>query len=648
MTQHSSSVWSFLQSNIAQLLNGLTVAPTLYYLSTRGVFELFGDPQSPKEVDLLEITRKFVPDEPTKNLGSLSGAMRTLALHGWMEMDGMDENTILRLTSTGYIAVKTVEKYRDTFARAVSSIQHTKHYHQYFRERSDKQNDALREYTGLISESRRNWNIDRSSEKLAQRVLTHICRHLDGLLVCPTMVALGMPVFEEEGDTIREVGGSIFELFDDKRSLDLEKLGESFHSDFIRAAFDLLSAQDLAHRGDRDAVVVLTEQGVSLAREIANYGVTVSYLKSYESLDEILFGNPDPLGIREDLHVYRLMNVWGSGGSTVIQTFRNDICEKLIKPIFDEQALERQPAGIADMGCGSGLPLKMMADYVIHQTKRGRNLKDYPLVVLGADYDKDARGRARETLSAFDSVDGIFAEVIHGDVSKPDLYDATIKGLGIELPDPVTRRRLVGAADFFHTQMFLAHDRELEIDTREAASRIIEERIGRVDQRTLAEALKKLIGNGFSMPEDEGVLRDLVIRQFTTSCSNRGVLVPAAVSAADLIQLMEKWSVYAPHGLCLLEPHVPRIGEMPEDVPENPNELMRIEVDPSPSVWGIHYISGQYIMPFLEHELAMVLAGLIPVERSTTGTSSISLGYWVNSETIFDSHDSDKSEAFNF
>jgi len=641
----------FTNLHISQWLNGLTTVPTLHCLIQHGLLEILGNPRVAKGTEIAEIASKINLPNPDQKLGSLCGAMRTLALQGWISMEGRDEKTAVRLTDAGWIVAEAASDQQHSFALAVASIQNSKNYHFYFRENTNKWHKALEEYLALISLSKQNWGIDEPSGAITHRVLKHFRTHLDGLLICPTMIALGMPVFQAHKNMVWQSEPPIFDLFDKAtHSLVFKDLSNTFHRDFISAAFDLLAVQGLVRRMTEDDGVVLTEQGLALVREAANFGVVVSYLQSYEILEDILFGNTYPLEILEDQHVNRIMNVWGSGGSTVIQTFRSEVCQKVLEPIFNRLPLHEQPVGIADMGCGSGVPLKVMANYVINHTTRGRCLHEYPLLVLGADYSREARDKTRETLQTFSNIEGVLAEVIPADVSNPEEFDASIRSLGLKVQDPVLNcRRDVEAKDFLHTQMFLLHDRELSIHSPESALSVIRNCVESVNRWALYDALEKTadIGEQY-LPEDTQELVKLIAAQFTTCCSDKGALIPAKVTAADLIQLIRRWLPYIPHGLVLLEPHIPRVDEMREDVPESPGAAMRIEVDPSPGVWGVHYTSGQFLMPHCEHELALTLAGLSPLVSRSTGTTSISLGFWVCSEAVYYNPITIRNHSFNF
>jgi len=78
----------------------------------------------------------------------------------------------------------------------------------------------------------------------------------------------------------------------------------------------------------------------------------------------------------------------------------------LNKPIHE------QPKGILDMGCGNGALLEHIFEVIATQTKRGELLDEYPLFLVGADFNKAALNVTRGNLIQAD----IWAKVIWGDI----------------------------------------------------------------------------------------------------------------------------------------------------------------------------------------------------------------------------------------
>jgi SAM-dependent methyltransferase len=183
------------------------------------------------------------------------------------------------------------------------------------------------------------------------------------------------------------------------------------------------------------------------AKRASAYGVTVSYLPTFTQLDELLFGNPLILNstINEtEKHVHREMNVWGSGGahSTYFK-----VVDEIIINIFNKP-IEKQPKGILDMGCGNGAFIQHIFEVIEHQTLRGKLLEDYPLLLVGADFNQAALKVTRANLIKAD----IWAKVIWGDIGRPDL-----------LANDLKENYNIALKDLLNVRTFLDHNRIWEM-----------------------------------------------------------------------------------------------------------------------------------------------------------------------------------------
>ncbi|MBI4970418.1 MAG: DUF89 family protein, partial [Candidatus Omnitrophica bacterium] len=563
-----------VRSLLFQHINSLVTIPTLHVLAHKKVFELFGNKEEPKRVGLMTIAKQFNDDDPLRNLGNLYGAMRTLALQGWVKISGVDEITQYELTEEGWKVVMLAEL--GYFRETVDAISNMRHYHTYFRgPPTDSSQYALLEFKKLAA-------LSKSRSEIAD------------LLMSPVMVALGMPLFEEQKDgSIKEKDPSFFKVFDkETQTLNLDSIGIGHDRKFLDAAFQLLASKGLAEFVDGcENLVRLTPLGAALKDMVVSYGVTNSYLNFYAKLDDALFVNPEPLKIADDEHIDRVMDIWGSSGShkPYLKNKKDEGILAMVEKIFN-LPLDQQPKGIADMGCGDGKMLAEIVEYIIHHTKRGKHLDTHPLAVVAADHSSKSQGRAKATLKKIAAIPGVSVEVLFGDVTNPGQYDRDIQ-------ERFTARGFqVGAKDLLHTQMFLPHERRLQVKTREAARRIIREHLKTVNR----DALKKILKISF-LPDSENDLLALIERQLTVSYSDRGRLIPGIVAAADLIQFVGRWTRYASRGLIILDLHTPRPEELGAD------KLA------APAYWGTHWIS-QHIMPYQEHNLCLLLAGLEPQE----------------------------------
>lgn len=200
-----------------------------------------------------------------------------------------------------------------------------------------------------------------------------------------------------------------------------------------------------------------TEDGFFFAKRASAYGVTVSYLPMFKHIDSLLFGNASELRNiaknEDEIHVNREMNVWGSGGAhaTYFKVIDDIIIELFNKPIAE------QPKGILDMGCGNGAFLQHIFEVIERQTLRGKMLDDYPLFLVGADYNQAALEVTRANLIKAD----IWAKVIWGDIGNPDLLNSDLQeNYNIDLKD------------LLNVRTFLDHNRIWEDPKNKTKNRV--------------------------------------------------------------------------------------------------------------------------------------------------------------------------------
>ena len=151
-------------------------------------------------------------------------------------------------------------------------------------------------------------------------------------------------------------------------------------------------------------------------------------------------GSPD----EPEKHVDREMNVWGSGGahSTYFK-----VIDEIIINIFNKP-LSEQPKGILDMGCGNGAFIQHIFDVIDYQTLRGKHLEEYPLLLVGADFNEAALRVTRANLIKSD----IWAKVIWGDIGRP-------KALAKDLKEDYN----IDLKDLLNVRTFLDHNRIWEM-----------------------------------------------------------------------------------------------------------------------------------------------------------------------------------------
>ena len=122
------------------------------------------------------------------------------------------------------------------------------------------------------------------------------------------------------------------------------------------------------------------------------------------------------------------MNIWGSGGA---HSSYFKVVDEIIIDLFNKP-IEEQPKGILDMGCGNGAFLQHLFSVIESQTYRGSILDEYPLKIIGVDYNEAALKVSKANLIQAD----IWAKIVWGDIGDPVLLAKDLKeSYDIELGD---------------------------------------------------------------------------------------------------------------------------------------------------------------------------------------------------------------------
>jgi len=198
-----------------------------------------------------------------------------------------------------------------------------------------------------------------------------------------------------------------------------------------------------------------TPKGQFLMDKSYAYGVTTSYFPTLTRIELYLTGdfksyfNLDANG--NEKHVLRALNVWGSGGAhaTYFKKF-----DQVILDIFNKPLAE-QPKGIIDVGCGDGTLLAHIFDLIWNKSNRKADLQQNKLILIGADYNKEALLSTQRNLKKAD----IWAEVIWGDIGNPD-----------ELNEKLQEKFQVSLGDLLNVRSFLDHNRPFNTPKQEPDS----------------------------------------------------------------------------------------------------------------------------------------------------------------------------------
>ena len=387
-----------LRSQLFRHLDGIVIAPSALALFKKGATD---EILQKEKISIQELAEKFKANE-----GYLNVALRLLCSQGWLEQETTeDSDTIYYKTNpSSSKAFSLFNWYED----AVSVLQLSEDYHP--RKFEVAPFRKLESAYGHLKEMRENLVKSGEADEIKEQILLHI----EGVLVGPTLVLLGM----------RNMFHKYF--------METRFRAEEFHQD--AESFDALLGilADLNWFTVSNGNYQFTDKGLFFAKRASAYGVTVSYIPTLRKIDELIFGDANALrhhsSSETEIHVDREMNVWGSGGA------HGSYFKAMDQVVIDmfNQPLDRQPKGILDMGCGNGAFLVHLYSVIENQTLRGKHLDDYPLFIIGADYNDAALKVSRQNLIQAD----IWAKIIWGDIGKPDVLAADLKAnYGIELED---------------------------------------------------------------------------------------------------------------------------------------------------------------------------------------------------------------------
>ncbi|MEK8179520.1 class I SAM-dependent methyltransferase [Flavobacterium buctense] len=402
---------SELRGVLFRHLDGITTVPVAYSLYKKGVLDYILEKQ---KVTLDELVVRFKAND-----GYLNVALRVLASQGWLVQNSDNHTTEITfsINDKSKLAFSLVPKYEGVF----ELLQFSEHFHP-----RKFEFEPFEMLNHLFQKYKANFGIQLSDNEKTRSIQEQVLYHIEGNLVGPTIVMLGMT-------------GMFHKYF-----METSFRPEEFHQkpECFKEILDFLTHLDwFTKKGDN---YQFTETGLFYAKRAAAYGVTVSYIPTLRKMDELLFGNASILrnvGEHEtELHVDREMNVWGSGGAHA-EYFK--IVDEIIIELFNRPIAE-QPKGILDMGCGNGAFLEHIFDVIERQTQRGKMLDEHPLFLVGVDYNEAALKVTRANLIKAD----IWAKVIWGDIGRPQL-----------LADTLNEDYNIDLKELLNVRTFLDHNR---------------------------------------------------------------------------------------------------------------------------------------------------------------------------------------------
>ncbi|MFT7073536.1 class I SAM-dependent methyltransferase [Patiriisocius sp. Uisw_017] len=407
----STSEKNQYRSELFRHLDGIGIAPVAFALKEKGIL---GFILKEHPVSLAQICTAFNANEGYLNVG-----LRLLASQGWLEhaVDNKEDSVTISTNTNSDIVFRLIERYKDISALLkISEEFHPRHF-------EAGQFSAINKIFNKYKNG--DFNVVSEDEK-EQELEAQIKAHIEGALVGPITVFLGMD-------------GMFHKYF-----MEASFSADEFHEDPINFSKILDFLTFLGWFDKTGDNYHFTDKGLFFARRSSAYGVTVSYIPTFRRVDELMFGNAlifkSSIPNAHETHVDREMNVWGSGGAHAAYFKKID---QIIISLFNKP-IEEQPKGILDMGCGNGAFLIHLFEVIEQRTKRGEMLEEYPLFLVGVDYNKAALKVTRANLIKAD----IWAKVIWGDIANP-------KQLEIDIRENYS----IKLSDLLNVRTFLDHNR---------------------------------------------------------------------------------------------------------------------------------------------------------------------------------------------
>ncbi len=506
-----------LRGHIFKHLDGIVTVSPAFVLHKKGVTRYILEQ---KKFSLADISQAFNANE-----GYMNVALRILCAQGWLnqKVDNKKNRVEFSVNKKTKFAFSLFHLYEDAHESVKSPA--------CFKDTKFK-DDGWAILETMFEKFRANYGLKLSSKESELAVQKQVLKHIEGVMVGPVIVSMGM--------------SGMFHKYFSIASF----RPEEFHKDHTRFKILLDFLADLGWFTKKKETYRFTEVGLFFAKRASAYGVTVSYMPNFRAVEELVFGNANALrDIKkgaDELHVDREMNVWGSGGahSTYFKKIDEVVLNMFNKPIHE------QPKGILDMGCGNGALLEHIFDIIATQTKRGELLDEYPLFLVGADFNKAALNVTRANLIQAD----IWAKVIWGDIGNPGLLAEDLReDYGIEL------------GDLLNVRSFLDHNR-------------VWSDVEKVDAGRVSES--------------------------TGSFAHRGVRIDNNSVEQNLMEHFQKWTPYVKKfGLLVIELH----SIDPGLTADNLGKTAATAYD------ATHGFSDQYIVEIPTYLKAAEEAGLVPV-----------------------------------
>ena len=424
---------SGLQDTVSKYASGIALIPLLAMLSAPvsrlGNESVLRMIDAAPGIQLDQISRHLNPENPEANKGYQGLMLEVLAQQGWISMNGQDATTQYALTEFGRKILGLAEKNQTVLKLAASSFEHSQNYYKMFRDNSQDTSQALDEYAELVRLSQAGWNLV-SSQPDDSEAVEQLRFLLDGMIMCPTVIALGMPEKHLQDGQLVIVDSSFDEKIDAGGASPEPNAwinSPSYNKRFLSVAFALLASQKPLG-GDRalgrfvEGNFQFTELGKNFFAKKGSFGVPGSYIRgsTQNTLRSMFFdaGNPDPIGIREHHnHVDQLVNAWGSHLANSV--FQRKFLSVLL-PLLEDGGVR----GLSEMASAEGhhvTTLSMISAAWLKTVERvnGSESAQVPFVAVSSDYDRSLLPRQK----------AVFAELLAPVLKAGVFQSATLRSM---------------------------------------------------------------------------------------------------------------------------------------------------------------------------------------------------------------------------
>lgn len=396
------------------------------------------------------------------------------------------------------------------------------------------------------------WSLHRSTWKSGSRSLAIL---LDGIVLSPLLTSITYFVrWDEAGlDAGKE---SCMQNFDFR---ELDKSSQKV----LQSIFCELGVG----RGvDESGALAISPKDMLALQRVYAYYVPTSYAPMMARFTHILTEDP-AWGFNADasdddhaeLHVQRTLNVVGSGVQH--RTLFKDMMRH-VEAVFAGDNFAAQPKFVVDTGCGDGHLLLHIYRHIQEHTPRGKVLQDFPLTMIGVDFNEASRVATTMNLTKHE----IPHKALFGDIGDP-------KGIISAL-----KKKKVDTSKSLHVRSFLDHDRpylpaNIQLDEKSAVA-------------------------AFARAE----LADFV------HLDKSGSPLPKLEVFASLMEHMARWAdcLEGSFGICLLEVMMLDVSTTKQFINENVSFHFDI----------VQCLSRQYMVSSLAFAMGAAMAGLLPADAN--------------------------------